>query len=146
MKKSDTHSWKARIALVAIYLFLAAVLAWAATAPLNRLTGTLAALIVLGCWVPVYVYANWSDIRSNRIFWISHGIAFTVTALLWIIILPNSVDVDDAVQEQARRQGGWFGIGLGVFTYAAMNICSRLLANRVFGRIREGIEQKLEGR
>lgn len=146
MKNRDTQPWKSRLALLAIYLFLAALLAWAATAPLNRFTGTLAALIVLGCWIPGYVYVNRSDIRSNRVFWISHGIAFVATAAWWVIIMPNQVDVDDAIRKEARSQGGWPGIALGVFSYLAVNLCSRFLANRVFGRIHEAVERKLEGR
>lgn len=134
------------MALLAIYLLLAALLTWAATAPLNRFTGTLAALIVLGCWVPGYVYVNRSDIRSNRVFWISHGVAFVATAALCVIIMPNQVDVDDAIQKQARSQGGWPGIALGVFSYMTVNIFSRFLANRVFERIHETVERKLEGR
>ncbi len=146
MKPHDPHPWKARVALMLIYLVLAGLLAWAATVPLSRLTGTLAALIVLGCWVPGYIYVHWADLRSNRVFWISHGIAFVCTAALWIILVPNRVEVDDAIQLHARDRGGWQGIVLGVAAYLVVNLGLRFLINRVFGGLRDTIEQKLNGR
>lgn len=90
--KTGTPSWKARLTLLAAYLLLAALVVWAATAPLTRFTGTLTALLVLGSWVPGYIYANWHDIRSNRVFWISNGLALVVTASLWLTLMPRSIE------------------------------------------------------
>ena len=146
MNNLGIRSSKARLALVASYLLLTALVAWAATAQLTRFTGTLTALLVLGCWVPGYLYANWHDIRSNRVFWISNGLAFVVTAILWLTLLPRSIEIDDAIQAQARRLNSWSGIGVALLGYIGFNIVFRFLAHRVFGSLRDGIEKRLEGR
>jgi len=146
MIKTATRSWKARLALVASYLLLAALVSWAATAPLTRFTGTLTAVLVLGCWVPGYIYANWHDLRSNRVFWMSNGLAFVVTALLWLTLMPSRIEVNDAIQAEARRQNSWDGVGIGVLGYISFSLLFRFLAHRVFGTLRDGIEKKLEGR
>lgn len=146
MKKAEKRSLQARYVLVASYLLLAAVVSWAATAPLTRFTGTLTALLVLGCWVPGYIYANWQDIRSNRVFWISNGLAFVVTAILWLTLVPRSIEVDDALQAEARRQNSWSGIGVAVLGYVGFSLVFRFLAHHVFGSLRDGIEKRLEGR
>ena len=146
MEKTGTRSWKARLTLLAAYLLLAALVVWAATAPLTRFTGTLTALLVLGCWVPGYIYANWHDIRSNRVFWISNGLALVVTASLWLTMMPRSIELDDALQAEARRQNSWSGIGVAVLGYVGFNLVFRFLAHHVFGSLRDGIEKRLEGR
>lgn len=146
MEKTGTRSWKARLTLLAAYLLLAALVVWAATAPLTRFTGTLTALLVLGCWVPGYIYANWHDIRSNRVFWISNGLALVVTASLWLTMMPRSIELDDALQAEARRQNSWSGIGVAVLGYVGFNLVFRFLAHHVFGSLRDGIEKRLERR
>jgi len=146
MEKAGTRSSKARLALVASYLLLAALVAWSATAPLTRFTGTLTAVLALGCWVPGYLYANWHDLRSNRVFWISNGLAFVVTAMLWLTLMPNRIELDDAIQVEARRQNSWSGIGVAVLGYIGFNLLFRFLAHRVFGTLRDGIEKRLERR
>lgn len=146
MEKTGTRSSKARLALVASYLLLAALVAWSATAPLTRYTGTLTAVLVLGCWVPGYLYANWHDLRSNRVFWISNGLAFVVTAMLWLTLMPNRIELDDAIQVEARRQNSWSGIGVAVLGYIGFNLLFRFLAHRVIGTLRDGIEKRLERR
>lgn len=146
MEKTGTPSWKARLTLLAAYLLLAALVVWAATAPLTRFTGTLTALLVLGSWVPGYIYANWHDIRSNRVFWISNGLALVVTASLWLTLMPRSIELDDALQAEARRQNSWSGIGVAMLGYIGFNLVFRFLANKVFGTLRDGIEKRLEGR
>lgn len=146
MEKTGTRSSKARLALVASYLLLAALVAWAATAPLTRFTGILTAVLVLGCWVPGYLYANWHDIRSNRVLWISNGLAFFATAILLLTLMPNRIEINDALQAEARRQNSWSGIGAAVLGYIGFSLLFRLLANRVFGTLRDGIGKRLEDR
>lgn len=146
MEKTGTRSWKARLTLLAAYLLLAALVVWAATAPLTRFTGTLTALLVLGSWVPGYIYANWHDIRSNRVFWISNGLALVVTASLWLTMMPRSIELDDALQAEARRQNSWSGIGVAVLGYVGFNLVFRFLAHHVFGSLHDGIEKRLERR
>lgn len=146
MEKTGTRFSKARLALLASYLLLAALVAWAATAPLTRFTGTLTAVLVLGCWVPGYLYANWHDLRANHMFWISNGLAFVVTVILWLSFMPSRIEVDDAIQAEARRQNSWSGIGVAVLGYIGFSLLFRLLANRVFGTLRDGIGKRLEDR
>lgn len=146
MKSPGIHSWQARMILVGFYLMLAALLVWAATAPLTRFTGMLTAILVLGCWVPAYLYANWHDICSNRVFWVSNVLALIVTAILWLALMPRSIEIDDAIQAEARRQNSWGGIGVGVLGYIGFNLFFRFLANRVFGTLRDEIEKRLESK
>ena len=145
MNKTGIRSPKARLALVAAYLLLAAIVACAVTAPLTRFTGILTAVLVLGCWVPGYVYANWHDIRSNRVFWISNGLAFVATAILWLTLMPNRIELDDAIQAEARRQNSWSGIGVAVLCYIGFNLLFRFLANRAFGALCSAIKRGLSG-
>ncbi len=143
MNKTGTRSSKARLTLVASYLLLAALVAWAATAPLTLFTGSITAVLVLGCWMPGYMYANWHDLRSNRVFWMSHGLAFVVAAILWLCFMPSRIDVEAAIQAEARRQNSWFGIGIGVLGYIGFNFLFRFLAHRVFSSLRDCIEKRL---
>lgn len=145
MNKTGRRSPKARLALVAAYLLLAAIVAWAVTAPLTRFTGILTAVLVLGCWVPGYVYANWYDLRSNRVFWMSHCLAFLVTAILWINLMPSRIEVEAAIQAEARRQNSWSGIAVAVLCYIGFNLLFRFLANRAFGALCSAIKRGLSG-
>ncbi len=140
-KHSRLTSW---MGLGGVYLLLGGLLYWAVTQPLTRLTGTVAALVVLGGWLPACLYLRWAEIRGNPVFWISHGLALGLTGLAALFIWPAAVEWNEAVEQAASRPNSALGFGGALLIYLVLNQSIHGMLVRLYSGVSDSLERRLE--
>lgn len=131
------------LAVGVVYLLLGGLLYWAVTQPLTRLSGTVAALVVLGGWLPAYLYLRWAEIRGNPVFWVSHGLALALTVLAAFFIWPAAVEWDEAIEQAASRPNNAIGIGGALLIYLVLNQSIHGMLVRLYSGVSDSLERRL---
>ena len=131
------------LAVGVVYLLLGGLLYWAVTQPLTRLSSTVAALVVLGGWLPAYLYLRWAEIRGNPVFWVSHGLALALTVLAAFFIWPAAVEWDEAIEQAASRPNNAIGIGGALLIYLVLNQSIHGMLVRLYSGVSDSLERRL---
>lgn len=120
-----------KVWLLCSYLLLTGALLWSAKQPAGKLSGGVFFVSLLLSWVPAYVYANWEDIRRNKVYWISQTMAIisallTGAVLLWIFQAPDEPAVASP-KDTFWTIAGAAAVYVGVQRFAGTLVCNVFL-------------------
>ena len=105
----------------------------------NQTSGYLAGITFLTTlafsWLPLYVYLNRQDIKTNKLYWVSQGAALLVTLIVALLIFSFESDT-----QSSSRLNAWI---VSFVTYVLFSKFMRFVLARLFRLVEKSVEEKM---
>ncbi len=105
----------------------------------NQTSGYLAGITFLTTlafsWLPLYVYLNRQDIKTNKPYWVSQGAALLVTLIVALLIF--------SFEFETQSSPGLTALVISFVTYVLFSNFMGVVLVRLFRSVEKSVEEKM---